>query len=152
MLPDYELPDSSFLPGQQSFHRYSLKSSIHCRAVEAAQSHPARFPRNSHNQSVKLEFVDCSATGYGFVCTGLPAATDPRRAGNSRRINLGDLLVSLALKLDGSSAVPHHPYPKPITAAERRRTCRRSTQRPLALPKSLKLVFQEKNISVWQKN
>jgi hypothetical protein len=119
--------------------------------VEAVQSHPTCFLRNSHNQSVKLEFVVRSATGYGFAQQPHKARVD---SGQSKRISLIRLRPCLAARLDGSSALPHHLYPKPITLTNRNQDQRRwVTQLPFPLSHPHReLDFQEKNISAWQKN
>jgi len=121
--------------------------------VEAVQPHPASFLRNSHHQSAKLEFVVRSTAGYGSVQAWHKRAHQPRRSHRAQRISLIGLRFGLALGLERSSALPHHPYPKLnhengfYTEA-----LLFHAASPFVFQAHCELAFQEKNISAWQKN
>jgi hypothetical protein len=143
-LPDYELPVCNPAWQTQVLRRLSLKSSNHCRAVEAAQSHPAGFARKTPNMADKLWFVaGCEKNDFR-----------DQRPTDACRSSFRALYAYLAPRLDGSAAQPHHPY---RTQSHSGNECRTSavclTQAaPGPALMRLELVFQETKISAWQKN
>jgi hypothetical protein len=97
--------------------RYSLKSSNHCRAVEAVESYRANFPRRSHNQSVKLQFVARRTADFKFVVAGSSSVRSPSDFVEVSQTIFCELFSAPRPRLAGAMTQPPHLYPSVHTTA-----------------------------------